>query len=155
MKNQESMVNISVSTLNALKQMMFNSKEGVDLSSISQDIATGLGMNADLAAINVGLTFKGIKPEIDKTTRYSGENTYWRQYARLEFVNYSLILDRVSAKRITISREKESDVWKEEESSCEFICSLEDWLDKPTTPDTFIEEINKKNPLPETNESAE
>ena len=152
MKNQ-SMVNISVSTLNALKQLLFSSENGVDLSSIVKDISTGLNTNEDLTAVNVGLTFKGIKPEIDKTTRYVGENTYWRQYARLEFVDYSLILDRVSAKRTTISREKESNMWKEEEP-CEFICSLEDWLNKPTTPVEFIEEINKKYPLPETNESA-
>ena len=150
MKNQESKVQISVSTLNALKQMLFNSKDGVDLSSISQDIATGLGMNADLSAINVGLTFKGFKPEIDKTTRYNNESPYWRQYTRLEFVDYSLILDKVLVKKTIISRDKNSDVWTEEENPCESTCSLEDWLNKPTTPDAYVEEINKKNPLPET-----
>ena len=75
---QNGMVEISAMTLNALKQLLF-SEDGVNLTNIVKDLAAG-GKNEDLSAINVGLTFKGIKPEMDMSPRWGGFNDYWRQY---------------------------------------------------------------------------
>ena len=103
------MVEISAMTLNALKQLLF-SEDGVNLTNIVKDLAAG-GKNEDLSAINVGLTFKGIKPEMDMSPRWGGFNDYWRQYIAYTPVGYSLILDRVTYKKCGISRDKEKDEW--------------------------------------------
>lgn len=106
---QNGMVEISAMTLNALKQLLF-SEDGVNLTNIVKDLAAG-GKNEDLSAINVGLTFKGIKPEMDMSPRWGGFNDYWRQYIAYTPVGYSLILDRVTYKKCEISRDKEKDEW--------------------------------------------
>jgi hypothetical protein len=146
MKNQESMVNISVSTLNALKQLLFSSENGVDLSPIVKDISTGLNANEDLTAINVGLTFKGIKPVVDKTTRYEEGSLYWRRYTRCEFVEHSLILDMVKYNSIDVTRDEKTDTWTDSEPKLQ-CCSLSRWLEMSTSPDEYIEAINKKYPI--------
>ena len=146
MKNQESMVNISVSTLNALKQLLFSDENGVDLSPIVKDISTGLNANEDLTAINVGLAFKGIKPVVDKATRYEAGSTYWKRYTRCEFVEHSLILDMVKYNSIDVTRDEKTDTWTDGESRLE-CCSLSKWLEMSTSPDGYIEEINKKYPV--------
>ena len=106
---QNGMVEISAMTLNALKQLLF-SEDGVNLTNIVKDLAAG-GKNEDLSAINVGLTFKGIKPEMDMSPRWGGFNDYWRQYIAYTPVGYSLILDRVTYKKCEISRDKEKNEW--------------------------------------------
>lgn len=146
MKNQESMVNISVSTLNALKQMLFSDENGIDLSSIVKDISTGLNANEDLTAINVGLTFKGIKPVVDKTTRYEEGSVYWRRYTRCEFVEHSLILDMVKYKSIDITRDEKTNNWTDSEPKLE-CCSLSRWLEMSTSPDKYIKAIDEKYPI--------
>lgn len=156
MKNQ-SMVNISVSTLNALKQLLFSDENGVDLSSIVKDISSGLNTNEDLTAINVGLTFKGITPEIDKTTRFDNCNEYWRTYSRCEFVSYSLILDKVQVNLTEFKRDTKTDNWEERDMGS-MSYSLSEWLSMSTSPDVFIDAINKKHPIDpftENKESAE
>lgn len=102
MKNLvSSSVNVPVSTLNAIKNLLFSEKEGgVDLSSIVSDLTIG-NENPDLMAINVGLTFKGIKPEIDSTTRYSSD---YRDLVEYTFVSYSMIRDVVTCKRKVIAK---------------------------------------------------
>ena len=146
MKNQESMVNISVSTLNALKQLLFSDENGVDLSPIVKDISTGLNTNEDLTAINVGLTFKGVKPVVDKTTRYEAGSTYWKRYIRCEFIEHSLILDKIKYNSIDVTRDEKTDTWTDSEPRLE-CCSLSRWLEMSTSPDAYIEEINKKYPV--------
>ena len=145
MKNQ-SMVNISVSTLNALKQLLFSDDNGIDLSSIVKDISTGLNANEDLTAINVGLTFKGIKPTIDKTTRYEEGSIYWKRYARCEFVEHSLILDMVKYNEIYVTRNEKTDTWTNGEPTLK-CCSLSRWLEMSTSPDEYIKAINEKYPI--------
>ena len=146
MKNRESMVNISVSTLNALKQILFSDKDGIDLSSIVKDISTGLNANEDLTAINVGLTFKGIKPTIDKTTRYEEGSIYWKRYSRCEFVEHSLILDTVKYNKIDVTRDEKTDRWTDSKPTSE-CCSLSVWLEMSTSPDEYIKAINEKYPV--------
>lgn len=141
------MVEISAMTLNALKQLLF-SEEGVNLTNIVKDLAAG-GKNEDLSAINVGLTFKGIKPEMDMSPRWSGFNDYWRQYIAYTPVGYSLILDRVTYKKCEISRDKEKDEWtsgKVYEDSM----PMAEWLNLTTEKDdvdAFVAKMLEKYPI--------
>lgn len=145
MKN--GMVEISAMTLNALKQLLF-SEDGVNLTGIVDDLVAG-GKDKDLSAINVGLTFKGIKPEMDMSPRWGNFNDYWRQYTAYTPVGYSLILDRVTYKKSDISRDKEKDEWtsgKVYEDSM----SLADWLNLTTEKadvDAFVAKMLKKYPI--------
>ena len=145
MKN--GMVEISAMTLNALKQLLF-SEDGVNLTNIVKDLAAG-GKNEDLSAINVGLTFKGIKPEMDMSPRWGNFNEYWRQYYAYTPIGYSLILDRVTYRKCEISRDKEKDVWtsgKVYEDSM----PMADWLNLTTEKadvDAFVAKILEKYPI--------
>lgn len=145
MKN--GIVEISAMTLNALKQLLF-SEDGVNLTNIVKDLAAG-GKNEDLSAINVGLTFKGIKPEMDMSPRWGGFNDYWRQYIAYTPVGYSLILDRVTYKKCEISRDKEKDEWtsgKVYEDSM----PMAEWLNLTTEKadvDAFVAKMLEKYPI--------
>lgn len=144
---QNGMVEISAMTLNALKQLLF-SEDGVNLTSIVEDLVAG-GKNKDLSAINVGLTFKGIKPEMDMSPRWGNFNDYWRQYSAYTPVGYSLILDRVTYKKCEITRDKEKDEWvsgKVYEDSM----PMADWLNLTTEKadvDAFIVKVSEKYPI--------
>ena len=128
MKNQISTIDVPVSTLNAIKNLLFSEKEGgVDLSPIVSDLTVG-NVNSDLVAINVGLTFKGIKPDIDTTTRYVRDYQSLYEYT---FVSYSMIRDIVTYRKRIIARWDEKvgdlipcadneDFWKD-------TTSLEQW----------------------------
>ena len=141
------MIEISAMTLNALKQLLF-SEDGVNLTGIVNDLVAG-GKDEDLSAINVGLTFKGIKPEMDMSPRWGNFNEYWRQYSAYTPVGYSLILDRVTYKKCEISRDKEKDVWtsgKVYEDSM----PMADWLNMTTEKadvDDFIAKMLEKYPV--------
>ena len=145
MKN--GMVEISAMTLNALKQLLF-SEDGVNLTNIVKDLTAG-GKNEDLSAINVGLTFKGIKPEMDMSSRWGNFNEYWRQYSAYTPIGYSLILDRVTYRKCEISRDKEKDEWtsgKVYEDSM----PMADWLNLTTEKadvDAFVAKILEKYPV--------
>ncbi len=144
---QNGMVEISAMTLNALKQLLF-SEDGVNLTSIVDDLAAG-GKDKDLSAINVGLTFKGIKPEMDMSPRWGNFNDYWRQYSAYTPTGYSLILDRVTYKKCEISRDKEKNEWtsgKVYEDSM----PMADWLNLTTEKadvDAFVAKILEKYPV--------
>lgn len=121
MKNSIASINVPVSTLNAIKNLLFSEKEGgVDLSSIVEDLTTG-NENRDLMAINVGLTFKGIKPEIDSTTRYSRD---YQNLVEYTFVSYSMIRDVVTCTRKVIAK------WNSEKND---LCPFEDKQFQTTT----------------------
>lgn len=149
------MVEISAMTLNALKQLLF-SEDGVNLTGIVDDLVAG-GKNRDLSAINVGLTFKGIKPEMDMSPRWGNFNDYWRQYTAYTPVGYSLILDRVTYKKCEISRDKEQDKWtsgKVYEDSM----PVADWLNLTTDKadvDAFVAKMLEKYPIVEEQPSNE
>lgn len=141
------MVEISAMTLNALKQLLF-SEDGVNLTGIVEDLAAG-GKNKDLSAINVGLTFKGIKPEMDMSPRWGNFNDYWRQYSAYTPVGYSLILDRVTYKKCEITRDKEKDEWTSGKV-CEDSMSMADWLNLTTDKadvDAFVAKMLEKYPI--------
>ena len=141
------MVEISAMTLNALKQLLF-SEDGVNLTGIVDDLAAG-GKNKDLSAINVGLTFKCIKPEMDMSPRWGNFSDYWRQYSAYTPVGYSLILDRVTYRKCEITRDKERDEWTSGRVY-EDSMSMADWLNLTTDKsevDTFIAKVSEKYPV--------
>jgi hypothetical protein len=153
MKN--GMVEISAMTLNALKQLLF-SEDGVNLTNIVKDLAAG-GKNEDLSAINVGLTFKGIKPEMDMSPRWGNFNEYWRQYSAYTPVGYSLILDRVTFKKCEISRDKEKDEWTSGKV-IEDSMPMADWLNLTTEKsdvDAFVAKMLEKYPIAKEQSSDE
>ena len=146
---QNGMVEISAMTLNALKQLLF-SENGVDLTNIVKDLAAG-GKNEDLSAINVGLTFKGIKPEMDMSPRWGNFNDYWRQYSAYTPTGYSLILDCVTYKKCEISRDKEKNEWTSG-NVCEGSMSMAEWLKlttEKTDVDAFVAKMLEKYPVVE------
>lgn len=143
MKIEISSVNVPVSTLNAIKNLLFSEKEGgVDLSSIVTDLTVG-NDSSDLVAINVGLTFKGIKPDIDKTTRYAKD---YRELVEYTFVSYSMILDQVTFERKVIAKwdSAKNDLCPCSSNSYRESCSLSAWYDKDTDRSIPTQEIVKQ-----------
>ena len=142
MKNQISTINVPVSTLNAIKNLLFSEKEGgVDLSPIVTDLTVG-DANSDLVAINVGLTFKGIKPDIDKTTRYTRD---YKELVEYTFVSYSMIRDLVTFERKTIAKwdSTKNDLCPCSTDGCRDSCSLSAWYDKATDRSIPTQELVK------------
>ena len=114
MKNiKKAMVEVPATTLSAIKNMLFNSENGVDLSSIVSDLSI-MSENEDLTAINVGLTFKGIRPELDKSTRYSSG---YACIIRYEFIQESLILGQISTRTSRMSFDRETNSFAKEWST--------------------------------------
>ncbi len=132
MKNQISTVNVPVSTLNAIKNLLFSEEQGgVDLSSIVTDLTVG-DMNSDLVAINVGLTFKRIRPKIDTTTRYVRD---YRDLVQYTFVSYSMIQDLVTYERKIIARwdTNKNDLCPyDDKQPYKNVKSLNDWYNEST-----------------------
>ena len=125
-------VSVPTTTLNALKGLLFSKDGGVDLTAIVSDLTTADCESADLMAINVGLAFKGLKPEIDKTTRFGSDYKNLIQY---DFVSYSLILDKVSAHRKIVAKwsEEKGDLCPcNEDKGYDMVFSLEDWYNRET-----------------------
>lgn len=95
--NKKGFVEIPQTTLNALKNMLFSQDEkGVDLSSIVDDL-TPNEETRDLTAINVALTYKGVKVQIDERPHYTYE--WKREFVKYSYVGYSLILGIVKVRR--------------------------------------------------------
>ena len=82
-------------TLNALKNMLFTN-EGVDLSNIINDL-TPNAENQDLTAINVALTYKGVRVQMDERPHYA--YVYRNRFCQYDFCGYSLILGVVKCVR--------------------------------------------------------
>lgn len=130
MVKQFEMVSVPSTTLNALKGLLFNSENGVDLSSIVNDLKIA-DTNEELLAINVGLTFKGLKPEIDTTSRYDCD---YRSIIRYDFVNYSMILNKVTCKRVRVAEwsDEKGDLVPCNKDSYNVTFDINDWLTKDT-----------------------
>lgn len=92
--NNETEIRINSLTLKAIKGLLFNGN-GTDLTSIIDDLSVGkTEAETELLAVNLGLTYKGLKPKID-------ESTMWRydhgcHYYKYEYVGYSLIKGEVT-----------------------------------------------------------
>lgn len=141
-KNLNASVTIPASTLNALKGLLFNSEEGVDLNPIIKDLAVG-GTNEDLVAINVGLVFKGLTPEIDTTVRYAKD---YRELVQYTFVSYSMIRDLVTYERKIIAKwdSTKNDLCPCSNDGYLDSCSLSAWYDKATDRSIPTQELVKQ-----------
>lgn len=132
-------VEIPQMTLNALKGLLFNSENGVDLSAIINDLRPN--PQDELTAINVGLVYKGLTPKIDETTRYKKD---WKRLYRYEYMGLSLILGIVKVK-VACSYFNESNntfgAWEEDDDIQ--MESLDEWLEMSTDIQTIKFEIIK------------
>lgn len=89
-------VEMPITTVNALKNMLFSAEKGVDLSAIVNDLAAS-EEHKDLTAINVALTYKGVQIDIDKRPRYDYD---WKnRYYRYDYAGYSLILGIIKVRK--------------------------------------------------------
>ena len=108
MKTTKGMVNVPAATLNALKNLLFSSKDGVDLTNIINDLTTDANQR-DLVAINVALAHKGITVDLDKNPRY--EYTY-KGVLKHEYLSHSLILNTVTMKSTQYNIDSEGKLGK-------------------------------------------
>lgn len=123
--NQSAFVQMPSSTVAALKAMLFNSAEGVDLSGIINDIA-GNHSNIDLVAINVALAFHGHKPELDNTVRIVNSWEWGGTITTGKMVNLSLITNTVEVARTEHKYNIETKQWDTKETGIE-TTNLENW----------------------------
>ena len=94
----------------------------------------------DLTAINVALVLKGVRPNLDTNPRFGGFSDYWKSYIKFDFIKYSLILDKVTAKATEFTYVPETKTFTSKEINTKTF-SLEDWLKLAKTPDQFIDSI--------------
>lgn len=100
-QNKKGMVEIPAVTLNVLKKLVFDNN-GVDMSPVIEDLSIGCPQEGkDLIAINVALTMKGLKPDLDiaKVT-YKAD---WRHINIMIYQGFSLIHGVASFKVIRIN----------------------------------------------------
>lgn len=95
-QTRKGFVEVPQTTLNALKNMLFSNNEGVDLSNIISDL-TPNAENKDLTAINVALTHRGVRVNIDERPHYAHD--YRNRFCQYDFCGYSLILGVVKCVR--------------------------------------------------------
>jgi hypothetical protein len=137
-------------TLNALKGLLFTNENGVDLSTIINDLK--MGKDDELTAINVGLVYNGLTPKIDESTRYAREYDTIRRY---EFVGVSLIQGIVKVKSAYKrydhydKYELESE-WHEEEDIAAY--GFDQWEEWSTDIVAVTNELYAKYPKPQTAE---
>ena len=134
-RQNNGMVEMPAVTLNAIKSILFTDKGGVDLSNIINDLG-----GSDLTAINVALVHKGAKPQIDTRSRY--EWNYGTKYYRYDFIQFSLILNKVECKKVAYNLLDNGDA--EETGSYDAVLDLQDWLNKPTNAQDIVDIINKR-----------
>ena len=125
-KSSSSIVKVPKSTLMAIKSMLFNSDNGVDLSAIINDLAS-VQQDQDLTAINVALVFKGITVDTGENVRYKPD---YRSYYENTFENASIILDQV-AYSYKYYRAQDDGTYKESDYGLA-TCSVSEWLEMAT-----------------------
>lgn len=130
---KDAFVQMPSSTVAALKAMLFNSAEGVDLSGIINDIA-GNHSNKDLVAINVALAFRGYKPELDDTVRIVNSWEWGGTITTGKMVNLGLITNTVEVARTEHKYNVETKQWDTKETGIETM-SLESWYNNNLSED--------------------
>lgn len=130
-KSNNNQITISVAMANCIKQLIFSETKGVNLTPIVEDIE-----GDDMTAVAVALAYKGIKPEIDTTTRF--EFSYQNTYYKNEFVHYSLIKDMVTHKQTRITWNTKTNHWDEYVIPTPVYTSLASWLKMTTSEEDCI-----------------
>lgn len=138
--NTNAIVSIPSATLNALKNLLFSSETGTDLSTIVDDL-TRDPKDRDLTAINVALTFKGVQVDVDKTTKY--EYRWKNKISKYEFYGHSLILGLIKAKESVCIIDESGDLVVERVES-EIKCfDYAVWASMTTNVADVLEKFNK------------
>ena len=134
-KQNQNYTTIPTMTLSALKSMLFSTDGSINLINIIEDLG-----GDDLTAINVALVHKGIKPQVDETSRWSWE--YGNRFARYDLVRVSRILSTVTVKQtlFELNANGDGDLIRE---NGEKTFSLESWYDLTTDVNDVITKINK------------
>ncbi len=132
-KSNNTQVTISAAMLNCLKQTLFTQTNGVDLTPIVEDLG-----GEDITAIAVALAYKGIKPEIDTTTRFDTE--YRDTYAKYEFKSYSVIKDLVLISKTYCTWNSETHTWSNDRSQ-DMEIQLSRWLNMSTSEEDIKNKI--------------
>lgn len=132
-------------TLNALKGLLFTNENGVDLSTIINDLKPN--PDDELTAINVGLVYNGLTPEIDKATRFVPN---YDELIKYEFVGISLILGvvkvKVSTRRFDNYNKYEWGEWKTENVVNAY--GYDQWLEWNTDENAVMKTVEEKFPKP-------
>ena len=138
--NKSTFVKIQSTTLNALKQMLFSSEGGVDLTPIVKDLAVGSN-SEDLTAINVALAYKGVKPEIDTTPRFDDVWEHRGTFHRYDVEDYSLIRDIVKCRITTLFLTEDGKFEVQSEDVTTML--YERFLELSDSCDSYVERITK------------
>lgn len=112
--NNPATVTISTATAEAICGLLYSEDKGVDMSPIIDDLGGTI-----VHKLNVGLLMKGLKPKVDTHMRMRHNSDY--RY-RLDFVNYSFLLDKVD---YDIQYRRDDGTWNEKWSNGS--CSLAEW----------------------------
>ena len=134
---------IPKSTLNCIKQMLFSSDSGIDLSNIVNDLTNGLQFDEDIVAINTALAYKGFKPEITETIKYEAN---WRTLNKYICISSSVILGLVKCKVESFVYNKESDSFVDDKyhENSMMMFDLQMW-DSLSSDDSIAKDKVKKN----------
>lgn len=139
MKQQrKGFVEVPATTLNALKNMLFNN-EGVDMSAIIDDLNLN-PESRDITAINVALAYKGVQVDIDTTTRY--EKHWGNHFTKHEYMGVSLIHGVVKVKSTSCFVQEDGSVREQEQSSFAAY-GFNQWDEFTTDRDAVILELSK------------
>lgn len=135
-------VEIPATTLNALKNMLFTQNEnGVDLSNIINDL-TPNAENKDLTAINIALTHKGVRVNVDERPHYAHE--WKREFTRFDYTGYSLILGVVKVYR-TLCRLNDDGTIQELNTQAETMClGFDQWAEMTTDMEDIVKKIEER-----------
>ena len=129
---KENTYTISKEMMNCFKQLLFTSDEkGVNLQGIINDLT--LEEENELLACSIAFAYKGIIPQINKSTRFKPD---YRCYYAYEIVGYSVIMNsyKCVCQRFYFNKEtKEFELVNEERKvqgfPADFINSLSTTLD--------------------------
>lgn len=124
-------------TLNAIKNLLFDNNNGVDLTSIVNDIATS--QNKDLTAINIALVYKGATIDLNKDTRYKYD--YSDIYEEFVYLSHSIILSNMEVMR---TRYKFNDGTPQQIRESEIECiPIGEWEALPANFDEIKDSLKK------------
>lgn len=138
--NTNTIVSIPSATLNALKNLLFSSETGTDLSAIVDDL-TRDPKDRDLTAINIALAFKGVQVDVDKTTKY--EYCWKNKISKYEFYGHSLILGLIKAKEFICIIDESGDLVVERVESDIRCFDYDTWASMTTNVADVLEKFNK------------
>lgn len=141
-QTRKGFVEVPTTTLNALKNMLFTQDaQGVDLSNLINDL-TPSAEAKDLIAINIALTHKGVRVNVDERPHYAHE--WKREFTRFDYTGYSLILGVVKVHR-TLCRLNDDGTIQELKTQDETMClGFDQWAEMTTEVTDIFKTIEER-----------